>query len=144
MKDIKKGDYIRTPYGIVKYVEDVMLFDCDCDKSFKKVDVEIHCDDYEFIVHDDEIIKSNSNILELLEEQDLVKIEFYSPRYEERVTRLFEVTFKDEQYINLDNAKCQFMLTNGNWSWRDKKLNPVIKSVITKEQFSQMEYRIGE
>lgn len=149
MKDINVGDYVRTKQGIekIKVVEENFVGDENC--IFYATDNKEWNGAYNgkyngFTNRNRTIIKSSPNIIDLLEEQDLVKIEFYSPRYEERVTRLFEVTFKDEQYINLDNAKCQFMLTNGNWSWRDKKLNPVIKSVITREQIEKVEYRIGE
>lgn len=90
------------------------------------------------------ILKASHNITELIEEHDLLKIEYYSLRYNERVTRLFEVTFKDERYINLDNAKCQFMLINNDWSIDDKELKPIIKSIVTKQQFEAMQYRIGE
>ena len=121
MKDIKNGEYVRFENGVISQMEEGKIIG-----------------DFLF----SEVVRISPDIMDLLEEQDLVKIEFYSPRYEERVTRLFEVTFKDEQYINLDNAKCQFMLTNGKWSWRDKKLNPVIKSVITREQIEKVEYII--
>lgn len=86
--------------------------------------------------------KASHNIIELLEEKDLLEIEYFSLRYKKRVTRLFEVTFKDERYINLDNAKCQFMLIDNNWSNSDKKLEPIIKSIVTKEQFSQISYNL--
>lgn len=122
MKDIKKGDYIRTPYGIVKYVEDVMLFDCDCDKSFKKVDIEIHCDDYEFIVHDDEIIKSSPDIIDLIKVGDVIV---------GKDNHKFEVYAVGSDCVYINELK-EFILVKD------------IKGIVTKEQFSQMECRIGE
>ena len=103
----------------------------------------------EYFIHTDigtydkeNIIKSSPNIIDLIEENDLLKIEYFSLRYNERVTRLFEVTYKDKKYINLENAKCEFMLINNDWTKSDKELEPIIKSIVTKEQLEEMEYKI--
>ena len=90
------------------------------------------------------LIKSSPNILELLEEHDFITIEYYSLRYDERVERIFEVDYKDNNFTTLKNAYCDFMLKNNEFNDKDKTLEPIIKSIVTKEQFSQMEYRIGE
>ena len=94
--------------------------------------------------HKKDIINASYNIIDLIEVGDLLKIEYYSLRYNERVTRLFEVTYKDERYINLSNAKCEFMLIENDFTESDKVLKPIIKSIVTKEQFESMEYKIGE
>lgn len=91
-----------------------------------------------------EIQKASYNILDLIEKGDLLEIEYFSLRYEKRVTRLFEVTYKEGRFINLDNAKCQFMLIDNDWTDNDKELEPIIKSIVTKQQFSSIEYRLGE
>jgi hypothetical protein len=36
------------------------------------------------------------------------------------------------------------MLKNNEFNDNDKALEPIIKSIVTHEQFSQMEYRTGE
>lgn len=90
------------------------------------------------------IINASHNIIDLIEEKDLLEIEYFSLRYEKRVTRLFEVTYKEERFINLGNAKCQFMLIDNDWTDYGKELEPIIKSIVTKEQFSSMEYRLGD
>lgn len=89
------------------------------------------------------ILKEPSfNILDLIEEGDLLEIEYFSRRYKERVTRLFEITYLDEKYITLDNSRCNFTLTNKDFSKGDKKLKPIIKRIITKEQLDSVAYRI--
>ena len=89
------------------------------------------------------ILKEPSfNILDLIEEGDLLEIEYFSRRYKERVTRLFEITYLDEKYITLDNSRCNFTLTNKDFSKGDKKLKPIIKRILTKEQFGSVAYRI--
>ena len=88
------------------------------------------------------IIKASHNIIDLIEEKDLLEIEYFSLRYEKRVTRLFEVTYKEGRFINLDNAKCQFMLIDNDWTDNDKELEPIIKSIVTKEQYESMQYEV--
>ena len=88
--------------------------------------------------------KASFNIIDLIEENDLLEIEYYSPRYKERVTRLFEVDYKYNEYISLKNSYCTFQLKNGEYSESDKKLNPIIKSVVTKEKFDSIKYEGGE
>lgn len=131
---IKKGDYIRTYDGFIgklKYV-DHMGFGCDkyiFEDSFEEM-------------YDDDIKLVKKRPIDLIEVGDLLRIKYYSSRYNKRVTRLFEVTFKDKDYINLSNAKCEFMLVNGEFNQEDKKLKPIIKSIITKEQLEYMEYKV--
>ena len=88
------------------------------------------------------IIKASHNIIDLIEEKDLLEIEYFSLRYEKRVTRLFEVTYKEGSFINLGNAKCQFMLIDNDWTDNDKELEPIIKSIVTKEQYESMQYEV--
>ena len=138
---MKVGDYVRTKYGIKQ------IYEIDNNKTVWKYKFKLKKQDGNGCVDlgcfsDSDVIKSSPNIIDLIEENDLLKIEYYSLRYEERVTRLFEVTYKDEKYINLDNAKCDFMLIDGDWKKSDKALEPIIKSIVTKEQFSSMEYKI--
>ena len=88
------------------------------------------------------VVKASYDIIDLIEEKDLLEIEYFSLRYEKRVTRLFEVTYKEGRFINLDNAKCQFMLIDNDWTDNDKELEPIIKSIVTKEQFESMKYSL--
>ena len=90
------------------------------------------------------IIKASHNIIDLIEEKDLLEIEYFSLRYEKRVTRLFEVAYKEGRFINLVNAKCQFMLIDNDWTDDDKELEPIIKSIVTKEMYSSVKYRLGD
>ena len=95
-------------------------------------------------IGDDDVVKASYNIIDLIEEKDLLEIEYFSLRYEKRVTRIFEATYKEGRFINLDNAKCQFMLIDNDWTDNDKELEPIIKSIVTKKQMEQMAYKVGE
>lgn len=138
------GDYVRTQYGIAKYISDKvtkysMYYVVDKDIMTCNVDGWENC-----LSGSNEIIKSSPNIIDLFEEHDLVVIEYYSLRYNERVTRLFEVNYKDKEFMTLKNAYCDFMLRNNKFNDEDKKLKPIIKSILTHEQFESMEYKVGE
>ncbi len=146
---MKVGDYVRTKQGIekIKVVEENFTGDENC--IFYATDNKEWNGAYNgkyngFTNRNRTIIKSSPNILELLEEHDFITIEYYSLRYDERVERIFEVDYKDNEFTTLKNAYCGFMLKNNEFNDNDKALEPIIKSIVTKEQFSQMEYRIGE
>lgn len=139
---MKIGDYVRTKYGIGKYIDDEV-------KSLRIIVIDSyiandHNEDYRYVITRDEIIKSSPNIIELLEEHDFITIEYYSLRYDKRVERIFEVDYKDKEFMTLKNAYCDFRLKNNEFNDKDKVLEPIIKSILTKEQFESMEYKIGE
>ena len=136
---MKVGDYVRTKdyqnirSRIGKIIkQDGKYYYLDTDKNTQMV------------WEDDTIFKSSQNIIELFEEHDLIVIEYYSSRYKERVTRLFEVDYKDKEFMTLKNAHCDFMLRNNEFNDKDKKLKPIIKSIVTKEQFESIEYKVGD
>ena len=140
--------YVRTKYGYIARLNKINKTDRYTEYEFdNKIGY-----DYDGFFHsivedcidDIEIIKTSHNIIDLIEEKDLLEIEYFSLRYEKRVTRLFEVTYKEGRFINLDNAKCQFMLIDNDWTDNDKELEPIIKSIVTKEMYSSVEYRLGD
>lgn len=143
--ELRENMYVRNCYGRIakiEYIEDNTAY---CDnwlyQSYEDHITFINLDDEDDI---DEILKTSYNIIDLIEEKDLLEIEYFSLRYEKRVTRLFEVTYKEGRFINLDNAKCQFMLIDNDWTDNDKELEPIIKSIVTHEQMEQMTYKVGE
>lgn len=129
---MKVNDYVRIK-GIIKKIDTIGYQD----------DTYISFTEDNTTLVDKSIIKSSPNILELLEEHDFITIEYYSLRYDERVERIFEVDYKDNEFTTLKNAYCDFMLKNNEFNDNDKALEPIIKSIVTKEHFSQMEYRVG-
>lgn len=128
-KDKRGIEYIRK---IVNIPEDNRYASLYLDKEAN----------YSYGLSPKNVIKASFNIIDLIEVGDLVEIEFYSPRYEKRITRLFEVDFKNNSYITFNNAHCQLNIVDGIWS--DADLKPVFKSIVTKEQFENVEYRIGD
>lgn len=137
--DIKKDMYIRTKDGII----DKVIFDynghcagrnCDCN----------HISCVQNYYEEDAVIKASFDIIDLLEEWDLVEIEYYSSQSKERVTRLFEVDYKYGKSLNLMNSHFQFLILDGKFSKKSEEFEPVIRMVTTKEQIEQISYRVGE
>lgn len=87
-------------------------------------------------------IKHSKNIIDLIEDEDIVILEYKTPRYQERITRKFEIS-KIEEYINFENKHCSFWCKVG-----DKKIvdnickNIKIKAIVTKEQFKNVMYEV--
>ena len=127
---MKVGDYVRTKegniYKIAKLGYNNETFWSDNDDGWF------------------EMYKSSPNIIDLIEENDLVRIEYYAPSYEERITRIFVVDFKNENDIAFENSHCNLNIFDNKWAKHDIKLNPVIKSIITHEQIESMEYKVKE
>ena len=138
---IKVGEYVRTESLICKIVgittskylinNNKLCFEVD---TFVNSNQELYLED---------IIKHSPNLIDIIEDGDFCKIEFYSPSYEKRRTRIFEVS-KIDEYITFENMHCDFFMINGEWSNGDKELNPVIKSIVTKEQFESVSYKVKE
>ena len=141
MKDkLEPNMYVR----LVNDVEDIVVINKIANVFETTILTENDGSIYQGEYTKENVVKASYNIIDLIEEKDLLEIEYFSLRYEKRVTRLFEVTYKEGRFINLDNAKCQFMLIDNDWTDNDKELEPIIKSIVTKEQFSSMEYRLGD
>ena len=150
MKALSVGMYVRTEKGNIRKIVELTntKFIDEPDYYVDKVLIDIEQNEREYTIYmqkwlfNEDIVKASYNIIDLIEEKDLLEIEYFSLRYKERVTRLFEVTYKEGRFINLDNAKCQFMLIDNDWTDKDKELEPIIKSIITKEMLSSVEYRM--
>jgi len=155
MVDIKVGMYVRTEKGIAKYLGlGIDVLKDDGSSSYNHWKSKHLFDNYIFeeeygdtlttLENIDKIIvgKPSYNIIDLIEEGDLCIIEFYSPRYEERIKRLFEVEYKKDYTISFQNAHCSMNIFGGVWSNEDKELKPAIKSIVTHEQFENMKYEV--
>lgn len=136
--DIKKDMYIRTKDGII----DKVIFDYNGHCAGRNCDCK-HISCVQNYYEEDVVIKASFDILDLLEEGDLVGIEYYSSQSEERVTRLFEVDYKYGKSMNLMNSHFQFLVLDGKFL-KSEEFKPVIRMVITKEQIKQIGYRVGD
>ena len=137
---MKVGDYVRTKYGIFK-IRNITkdLGYCKRGKRVIELDRNVPEEHYHFRFYKDEAIfknaKSSPNIIDLIEVGDYVN--------GEKVIALR----KDIEERNIHfNSKDNLIFTDydlaNNWYYgidTDK-----IKSIVTKKQFSHMEYKIND
>ena len=121
--ELKENMYIRTKDGIiakVNYIEDSTIsFDKDLYRTY---DASI-----DFLEKDnlERIVKASYNIIDILEVGDYINGErVIYKQYKEYPNPLLD------HYV-IDTIRC---------GYRESE----IKSIVTKEQFEQMAYRIGE
>lgn len=136
-KELNIGDYVRTPNGIAQIID--MELDIDNKKYIYTLDRKI-IRWYEDLVDncykeelEELIIKSSPNIIDLIEVGDFITLgENYFPLMVE------ELWIFSEKEINIE-------LNNGatfeNIRY-DKNFK--IYSIVTKEQFEAIKYKIGE
>ena len=86
----------------------------------------------------------SGNVLNLLREGDLVKVEYYLNKYDERVTELFKVFLvsPDLSLVYLGN-KHKFLHAH-NGEFIESEYEPVIVSVITREKLDSIEFKAEE
>ena len=124
-KELNIGDYVRTKWGIAKIIgiscgEDLWF---DNDNIFDEDEKEIFRYNKPSMYSnwaDNNIIKSSTNIIDLIEVGDYVN---------------------GIKVNNVDNSILIFYDSDGDWYITNSK---DIKSIVTKEQFESMEYKIGE
>lgn len=118
---MKVNDYIRTKDGLIRKIVEIdkLIY---IDKDYISDEPEYH----NSLIEED-VIKTSSNIIDLIEVGDYVNG--------------FEVLRIDKE-CNLypKTLKCQYP---NNTDYFDM-FNENIKSIVTKEQFESMEYKVGE
>ena len=94
------------------------------------------------------IYKASHNIIDLIEDDDIAIIEYYVSKYRQRITRMFECRLfksKEDDFVIFENKHCDWWYDKNKKEWvRAKGYNPKIKSIVTKEQFESMSYKVGE
>lgn len=115
MGEIEIGEYIRTKKGYLgKYQKSVEGFDEFTDSEGT------------FMLDIEDIVKHSKNIIDLIEVGDYVNGEL--------ITSIYDENKEDEQIqIEVNNQ--------GNYTYY---INEDIKTIVTKQQFSQMEYRLED
>ena len=126
MKDkIQIGEYIRTEYGIIGKIledEDITENGVYIDTTF----LDDYADETNFVKYED-IKKHSFNIIDLIEERDYVNgIKIYS------LKKGIRYGDKEQEVviINKNFCNCKFIRTED------------IKSIVTKEQFRNVEYEV--
>ena len=121
---LEVGMYVRTNLGIAKITEYKENKNFDNEFLLDKEIIDTHEDyysrclyDYEFYL--DQVIKASHNIIDLIEVGDYVNGG--------------QVREKTNDYIRI---------SGGEFMWQYLKREEDIKSIVTKEIFSNVEYRV--
>ena len=112
---MKVGDYVRTNDRGIRRIGTI-------------IDDLFYRDEEDNLHYKGNLIKSSPNIIDLIEVGDYVNgYQVIEKPY----------IYHDVQFVSVD--------TQDSWDWGKGEM-PIknIKSIVTKEQFSQMEYKIGE
>ena len=120
---MKIGDYVRTEYGIAK-IEEIKPDDKHKTIWYTVDKAQYHC----FLVNTQDIIKSSLNIIDLIEEGDYVNGYFI----EGNKGNYLETGDIDGEYSYLGHIEYRKIYE------RD------IETIVTKEQFENMEYKVVE
>lgn len=116
--NINVGDYVRTEYGIARYIGDLVT----SETNYRTIDKNIvyeNIEGWENVVTNDEIIKSSPNIIDLIEVGDYVNGIQINERIGDSVWHFSAYGDEDECFENKD-----------------------IKTIVTHEQIEAMEYKI--
>lgn len=133
MEEIKVGEYVRTKKRISKI--------CKMNGSKKTAYYGRYLIEQGTVAKKD-ILKHSPNLIDVLEEEDLVEIEYYAPRYKKRKTRVFEVEYVGIGIATFYNAHMQLHIFDYKWSKNDEIYKPKIKSILTKEQYTANCYEV--
>ena len=114
------GNYIRLDNGDIYILQDVRdgIAYISSDYGFDKNRVKY----------------SNKYLIGVLDEGDIVRIEYYSPSHDRRINRLFNVDWisSDRLHFDLSNGHMDFNLKLGEIYEEDYK--PIITGIIPREK----------
>ena len=131
------GEYVRTKTGIHKVFkinENATVWKYYCDKK----PTGEWDSSYEYIkIKDDDIIKSSPNIIDLIQEGDILKVNDFKDVYTIYEVEMFRNPYTNEKYLGIRNDI-------GKKPKRLYEIPLVNLSIITKEQYESMEYKVGE
>lgn len=130
MEDIKVGEYVRTNNGLIGQVVQIT------DYSYV---IRIY-NGAEYVVRAT-ITKHSFNLIDLLETDDIVVLEYYVKKFGKRITRKFEV-FKCYALIKFNNTHCDFLYDLNEKKWTEEEYDIQIISILTHEQYEQNCYKV--
>lgn len=124
------GNYIRLDNGDIYILQDIRdgIAYISSDYGFDKNRVKY----------------SNKYLIGVLDEGDIVRIEYYSPSHDRRINRLFNVDWisSDRLHFDLSNGHMDFNLKLGEIYEEDYK--PIITGIIPREKLLSSEQSFSD
>lgn len=142
--ELKEGMYVRTKDGYIakfikaeKYLEDGETIETTSYQFDHNIDKYGDCVNY--VYAEDMIVKEPSyNIIDLIEEHDILLL--FAKEYDEKYKA--EVILDSEDFKSIVDYE-QTNLLNLEYELITEEHIKLL-SIVTKEQFSQMEYKVGD
>ena len=121
------GDYVRTKDGFIGKITSI-----ENNERVHLFEKSIYTDNYEYLdlVLEESIAKSSPNIIDLIEVGDILVIKDFV----DDACMIFNDIYLIQNEQQLLNIKSDL----------EKNKNKMLHSIVTKEQFSSMEYKINE
>lgn len=133
MSEIKIGEYVRTDNGISKVIENVDKYVTD-----KQISVDFIGGMYAQVIDKKIVLNHSKNIIDLMEKDDMLKIDAGFRNYIFYITRVTEQEIIDGiSIISKKHIDNNFIISGG--AFRGCKF-----TIVTKEQFKNIEYKVGE
>ena len=130
--ELRLNDYVRTEYGIARYIGDLVTSETNY-RTIDKNIVYTNIEGWENVVTDNEIIKSSPNIIDLIELNDVVELFEEDGLDDDKITGYYEViaitTNKKEIGVRTANGEIDFFPVEN------------LRGIITYEQIKTMEYK---
>ena len=131
MEEIKVGEYMRIKSGVIGKVVQIEIagqgtrhYNESFEDTIYCIDTNDYIENYRYKIQ--AIVKHSPNIIDLIEVGDYVNGELVTSVYDE----------------NKEDEQIQFEVNNqGNYTYY---INEDIKSIVTKEQFKSIEYRLED
>lgn len=121
---MKIGVYVRTKYGITQFKE------YETTNGEKLLCMPVKDGSQGIFANIEDVVKSRTNIIDLVEVGDILLIKDFVDEACMIFTDIYLIQ-SEQQLLNIKNDL-------------EKNKNKKLYSIITKEQFSSMEYKIGE
>ena len=130
---MKVGDYVRTKKRGFQFPQIAKIRSMVKDSGYKNqylIELDTNLiPDYEFRIYKEDVLKSSPNIIDLIEYDDVLKIMYEEKEYVCKVVNVSGV-----KGVQLTSTLSVGLGVVGAY----------IKSIVTREQFESMEYKVGE
>lgn len=137
MMKIEVGMYVRIKKGRVNYIRKLL----EIIHNFEEFNVyradkeyfDYKEKDYFDIIYPEDIIEASYNIIDLIEVRDYVND-----------SKLLSIDYAEDEWGNCDKTRFYYSFEDCDKDVNEYNEKLIIKSIVTKEQFESMSYKIGE
>ena len=144
MEDIKVGELVRTKKGKIEKIKTLNRYAIATKHNNDNDDISEGINYYAesgLEINKMDIKKHSFNLIDLLETDDIVVLEYYVEKYGKRITRKFEA-FKYDTLIKFNNIHCDFLYDLNEKKWTEEEYDIQIKQILTHELYEANCYKV--